>query len=171
MLRLVAPDVGLHAAWLASHREWGPGLHEDGFGIAADDEVETSEGFARFVQRVSAPPHARLWWILDEDEVVGGVALRYANAPRVQQQGHVGYGVRPSRRGEGVATWALGEVLRHAAASGLRQVLLVCLDDNIGSIKTIERHDGLFERVVADDGVRLRRYWIDLGDAASTVER
>jgi hypothetical protein len=89
MLRLVAPTVALHAAWLASHREWGPGLHEDGYGIAADDEVETANGFARFVQRVSAPPTARLWWILDDDAVVGGIALRFDNAPKVLQQGRL----------------------------------------------------------------------------------
>lgn len=172
MLKLVPPDAGLHERWLASHREWGSGLHEDGFGIAPDDEVETPEGFARFVQRVSDPPTARLWWILDDDdEVVGGVALRHAHAPKVHQQGHLGYGVRPSRRAEGVATWALGEALRRAAVSGLRRVLLVCVDDNVASIKAIERHGGLLEAVVADGGVRLRRYWIDLDEETSTAER
>jgi predicted acetyltransferase len=70
-----------------------------------------------------------------------------------------------------VATWALGEVLRRAPSAGLSQVLLVCVDDNIASNKTIERHRGLFQDVVVQDGVRLRRYWIDLDQAATTMER
>jgi predicted acetyltransferase len=102
---------------------------------------------------------------------LGGIALRFDNAPKVLQQGHVGYGVRPSRRGRGVATWALGEVLRRARGAGLSKVLLVCVDDNIASIKTIERHRGLLQDVVVHDGVRFRRYWIDLDQAATTIER
>jgi predicted acetyltransferase len=170
MLTLVAPSVARHAAWLASHREWGPGLHEDGYGVGADDEVETADGFARFVQRVTALPAARMWWVLDEDEVVGGIALRTAESANVLQRGHVGYGVRPSARGRGIATWALGEVLRRAPESGLNHVLLVCLDDNIPSIKTIERHRGVLEHVVNDGGVRVRRYWIDLTQGAMRRE-
>jgi predicted acetyltransferase len=165
MLTLVAPDVALHASWLAAHREWGPGLHEDGFGIAAEDDVDTVEGFSRFVERVRTRPTARLWWVLDDDLVVGGIALRHADAPNVLKHGHLGYGVRPSWRGKGVATWALGEVLGRAPAVGLQQVLLVCLDDNVASIKTIEHHGGLLDEVVMHDGIRLRRYWIDLHQA------
>lgn len=162
MLTLVAPDVALHSSWLAAHREWGPGRHEDGFGIAAEDEVDSSEGFSRFVQRVRTRPTARLWWVLDDNQVVGGIALRQDDAPNVLQHGHIGYGVRPSWRGKGVATWALGEVLGRAPAVGLQQVLLVCLDDNVASIKTIERHGGWLDDVIMRDGIRLRRYRIDL---------
>src|SRR5438128_907252 len=82
------------------------------------------------------------------------------------QRGHVGYGVRPSARGRGVATWALGEVLRLAPAEGLDRVLLVCVDDNLASIKTIERHGGVLEQTVSGDGgVRVRRYWVDLAES------
>lgn len=34
MLDLAVPDAARHSAWLASHREWGPDSHEDGFGLA-----------------------------------------------------------------------------------------------------------------------------------------
>ncbi|WCN84150.1 hypothetical protein [Micromonospora sp. LH3U1] len=45
MPELVAPTVHLHAAWLEAHDEWGPGLHEDGFGLRSTDEVRSPEGF------------------------------------------------------------------------------------------------------------------------------
>jgi predicted acetyltransferase len=103
-----------------------------------------------------------MWWIVERDAVLGGIALGTQTNDTVARIGHVGYGVRPSSRGRGVATWALGELLPHARAAALDRVLLVCLDDNVGSIKTIERHGGVLEAVVDDDHGLVRRYWIDL---------
>lgn len=163
MLRLVVPDAARHEAWLAGHREWGPGWHEDGFGIGPDDDVASADGFAAWVRRLHGLPSARMWWIVEADAVLGGVALRLGG-DRVAQLGHVGYGVRPSARGRGVATWALGEVLVRARALGLPRVLLVCRDDNPGSIATIERHGGVLEGVVDEEHGRVRRYGIGLAD-------
>lgn len=162
MLELVLPDADRHSAWLASHREWGPGLHEDGFGVGPDDDVEGVGGFVAWVSRIRSLPAARMWWIIEGDAVLGGIALRTMTNDKVLRLGHVGYGIRPSARGRGIATWALGEVLPHARATGLRRLLLVCPDDNLGSIKTIERHGGVLEKVIDDGHGLVRRYWIDL---------
>jgi hypothetical protein len=35
MPELIAPDARLHAAWLQTHAEWGPGLHEETGGTGA----------------------------------------------------------------------------------------------------------------------------------------
>ncbi len=35
-----------------SASEWGPGLHEDGFGITPDDDVNTVDGFRAWVARI-----------------------------------------------------------------------------------------------------------------------
>jgi len=146
MLEVVPPDVSRHSAWLESHREWGPGPHEDGFGLDPTDDVDSPEGFAVWVSRLRSLPAGRTWWIVDGDEVLGGIALRTAAGPVVGRLGHVGYGIRPSARGRGLATWALGELLPHARAAGLGRLLLVCLDDNVGSIRTIERNGGSSSR-------------------------
>lgn len=162
MLELVAPDAARRFAWLASHREWGPGAHEDGFGLRSDDDIDSPEGFARWVDRLRSLPAARMWWIVDGDDVLGGIALRTAENSSVETLGHVGYGVRPSARGGGVATWALRELRPYARAAGLQRLLLVCLDDNAASIRTIERNAGVLERTVDDGDGLVRRYWIDL---------
>jgi predicted acetyltransferase len=159
VLELVHPDVGRHAAWLASHREWGPGLHEDGFGVGPEDDVDSADGFATWVSRLRSLPAARLWWIVDGETVLGGIALRTGTDDQVQRLGHVGYGIRPSARGQGIASWAVGEVLPHARQAGMGRLLLVCRDDNVGSVKTIERHGGVLEE--GGEGL-VRRYWIDL---------
>ena len=161
MPELIEPDAELRSAWSACHREWGPGLHEDGFGIGPDDEVDSAAGFAAWVARVRARP-ARLWWIVEHEVVLGGIVLRPFTNDQVLRTGHIGYGVRPSARGQGLATWALGRVLRHAREAGMGRVLLVCADDNAASIRTIERAGGVLGATV-DDGHRLvRHYWIDL---------
>ena len=161
MPELVEPDAGRHSAWLESHREWGPGLHEDGFGIGPRDEIESVAGFTAWVDGLRSRP-GRLWWIMEDEVVLGGIALRSFTNDVVLRTGHIGYGIRPSARGRGLATWALGQVLRHARGAGLERVLLVCTDDNAGSIKTIERCGGVMDRTVDDGHGPVRRYWIDL---------
>lgn len=162
MPALVLPDVARHSAWLASHREWGPGFHEDGFGIGPDDDVESAEGFAAWVSRLRSLPAARMWWIVEADAVLGGIALRTVTNDKVLRLGHVGYGIRPSARSRGIATWAVGALLPRARAAGLSRLLLVCLDDNVGSIRTIERNGGVLEKVVDDSQTLVLHYWIDL---------
>lgn len=158
--QLIEPTVRLHAEWLEAQAEWGPGLHEDGFGVAASDELESAEGFAAWVARLAAQAnHATVRWIVEDDRVQGGIALRHSLN---EQHGHIGYGIRPSARGRGLATWALGEILNQASTLGLPRVMLVCLDDNIPSAKTIEHHGGVLTDVLHKGDRSVRRYWIDL---------
>ncbi len=46
MPELIAPTARLHTAWLEAHAEWGPGVHEDGFGLLPSDEVDAPADFA-----------------------------------------------------------------------------------------------------------------------------
>ena len=47
---------------------------------------------------------------------------------------------------------------------GIDNVLITCIDDNIGSRKTILANGGVYESTVyePDERVNLERYWIDL---------
>ncbi len=154
---LVAPTTRLHAAWLDARDEWGPGVHEDGFGLHPSDEVDSPEGFAAWVARRCDEPGSVCRWIVEDDRVLGGIALRLGPGDFVRRFGHIGYGIRPSARRRGLATWALGRML--VEARGLDRVLVVCEDGNAASMRTIERNGGVFDGV---DGT-LRRYWIKPG--------
>jgi len=103
VFELVKPHAELFGTWSEAHREWGPGLHEDGFGIGSSDDVDTVEGFRDWVARIEQGP-GELWWIVEDGKVLGGIALRAVDDERVHRFGHIGYGVRPSARGRGVAT-------------------------------------------------------------------
>jgi predicted acetyltransferase len=171
---LIEPTTRLHTAWLAARDDWGPGTHEDGFGLLAEDDVETPDGFAAWVRRLRqesdttvAPAagrvHTTYWWIVEGDAVLGGIALRHGlNDFLLRVAGQVGYGIRPSARRRGLATWAVGQVLPVARSLGLDRVLITCADDNAASVRVIERHGGRLEDVRDTELGRARRYWISL---------
>lgn len=157
MLELVRPQVDLYEAWSEAHREWGPGEHEDGFGIGQDADVDSERGFREWVDRLLHEP-GDLWWVVEDGRVLGGVTFRSLSDERLARLGHVSYGIRPSARGRGVASWALGEILTHAATLGVDPVFAVCRDDNAGSIATLEHFGATLLETKDDDGVRVRHY-------------
>lgn len=174
MPELIQPTVRLHESWLASRDEWGRGAHQDGSGLREDDEVDSAAGFARWVARLlreadtSVPPaegrvHGTYWWITEKDTYLGAISLRHElNDFLFRAGGHIGYGIRPSARGRGLATWALRSVLPRARALGLDKVLVTCDDSNPASARVIEKVGGVLEDVRDTELGRTRRYWITL---------
>jgi predicted acetyltransferase len=99
--------------------------------------------------------------------IVGRVAIRHSLNERLARVGgHLGYVVVPEFRRKGYATTMLRLSLQIARAkcAGVDRVLLTCDDDNIGSIRTIEKNGGILENVVSgpDLDKPTRRYWIAL---------
>ena len=176
---LIAPTVGLHRAWLEAREEWGPGLQEDGFGLRAGDEVDSPEGFAAWVARLAgaSPATTRAGgqagctyrWVVENGRVLGGIALRGGPQDLVQRLGHVGYGIRPSERGRGLATWALGQILHEAASLGLARVLVICARDDDACARTIEGNGGVLEPVPVGEVKRVHRYWITVPSAGTAT--
>ncbi|MBX6748385.1 MAG: GNAT family N-acetyltransferase [Micromonosporaceae bacterium] len=178
MPELIAPTAALRESWLAARAEWPPGAVLHGHGLRDTDDVTTVDGFAAWVERLikqsdeSIPVgpdlvHATHWWIVEGDTYLGAIALRHRlNEYLLRVGGHIGYGVRPSARGRGLASWALGEVLRRARQRGLDRVLLTCADTNLASARTIERNGGVLEDIRESEFGPLRRYWIDLRTGA-----
>jgi predicted acetyltransferase len=157
---LIAPTARLHAEWLAARAEWGPGLHEDGFGLLEADDVEPSAGFADWVARLGAEPGCTYRWIVEGERVLGGIALRHGDTDYVRWAGHIGYGIRPSARRRGLASWALVRMLDEARQLGMDQVLLVCAAENNSSAAMIERSGGVLEGIRETEHGPARRYWI-----------
>jgi predicted acetyltransferase len=100
--------------------------------------------------------------------IIGRVSIRHALNDFLERVGgHIGYVVVPEFRRRGYATEMLRQSLQIARQKlGLQRVLVTCDDDNVGSIRTIERNGGVLENV--DIGSDLdkpkRRYWIDVSD-------
>jgi predicted acetyltransferase len=96
--------------------------------------------------------------------IVGRVSIRHALNPFLARAGgHIGYVVVPQFRRQGYATAMLRQSLVIARVRlGLERVLVTCDDDNVGSIRTIEKNGGVFDSIVtsADGDTPKRRYWI-----------
>lgn len=173
--RLVRPDARLHDSWAAAVAEFGDpaGMHGSGLwtmdtgdlSAAALDGLLPSLLDAVHTAQQEGHVLCTYLWIVDRDEAdgseefVGYLALRHElNDFLLEQGGHIGYAVRPSRRREGHASRALAQSLEHARELGLERVLVTCDDDNEPSARTIERNGGVLEDVRGEK----RRYWIDL---------
>ena len=93
---------------------------------------------------------------------VGAVNIRHTlNEYLLRYGGHIGDGVRPSRRGEGIATQMIALALEECRRLGIRRVLMTCDKDNIASARTIQKNGGMLENEVEHDGEIVQRYWID----------
>ncbi|MES2172008.1 MAG: GNAT family N-acetyltransferase [Actinomycetota bacterium] len=173
MIELVLPDERRWPSWVESMEEFGDAVHLHGyatFGFEGQDLGDAGvfqnwlgrETGARVTGQDGFVP-ATVWWIVDEarpDEVLGSIQLRHElNDFLLAEGGHIGYGIRPSARGRGVATAALLLCLEQAVSMGLSRVLIVCDIDNEPSRRTILAAGGMLETV---NGT-MERYWIDLG--------
>jgi predicted acetyltransferase len=104
--------------------------------------------------------------------IVGRVSIRHSlNAFLERVGGHIGYVVVPEFRRLGYATTILHLSVQIAREKlGIGRILVTCDDDNVGSIKTIEKNGGVLENIVSgpDLDKPKRRYWIE-GSRASAA--
>lgn len=101
------------------------------------------------------------------ERIVGRVSIRHSlNEFLARIGGHIGYVVVPEFRRRGYATEILRQALHIAATKlGIRHALVTCDDDNVGSIRTIEKNGGRLENVITGPDLEKakRRYWIATG--------
>jgi predicted acetyltransferase len=94
-------------------------------------------------------------------ELVGRTSIRHElNDFLFSVGGHIGYGVRPNYRRQGYATEILKQSLTYINQLGITEVLVTCLDDNVGSFEVIQSQGGVLENKVEYEGALWRRYWI-----------
>ncbi len=149
-LRLIAPDAALRDELLA---------YVDEFGVDTGRwwgklRRHVVRDFPALVARLAAnargerllPDHVATeqWWLVRGGRILGTARLRLVLTPRLRLQGgHVGYDVRPTERGRGVATELLRRVLARANALGIDPALVTCDDDNVASARVIEKNGGV----------------------------
>ncbi|MCJ0899696.1 GNAT family N-acetyltransferase [Rhodococcus sp. ARC_M13] len=89
------------------------------------------------------------WWIARGGRYLGAIQMRHSmNEMLADFGGHIGYGVRPPERRQGIASTALQEMLTYATQPvGLGRVLIARNEMNVGSRKAIEVCGGLLASV------------------------
>lgn len=110
-------------------------------------------------------PHSTYWLLDEKDDVVGAFNLRHRlNEKLLESGGHIGYGIRPSARRKGYASFQLGKAIGIAREQGIDRLFLVCDSDNEASERTIRRHGGILENeITTSEGLRVKRFWIEPG--------
>lgn len=112
--------------------------------------------------------HLFPYWLFDNNDVIGLVIIK--NNTDVDEMwreygGNISYVILPSYRNMGYGTISLTLALDKCKELGLNSVLVTCLDDNIGSMKIIEKNNGVLKDIVKDkykDDKLLRRYIINI---------
>ncbi|MEY4452241.1 MAG: hypothetical protein RLZZ380_1362 [Actinomycetota bacterium] len=167
MMILRAPSPADELVLRLAHEE----LAVDGSNFLLDG-FQSSESFDGYLARVQdslygknlLPGRVASTFLLAEVDgvIVGRSSIRHElNDWLSEFGGHIGYAVRPDFRRRGYASEILRQSLVLARDLGLERILITCNDDNIGSIKVIEKHGGVLENRVDENGRLLRRYWID----------
>ncbi|WP_396625502.1 GNAT family N-acetyltransferase [Luteitalea sp.] len=171
MPRLVLrrPRLQDEAELLRAHRATSPDLpsflhlYQDGMPMARYLEVLDARERGEHLGVGQVP--ATFLFAFVGPRIVGRVSLRHVLTPPLERiAGHIGYAVVPEFRRRGHATEMLRQALRIARRQlGLARVLVTCDDDNVASIRVIEKNGGVLENIVegTDLHVAKRRYWID----------
>ena len=130
MLLLTKPTVEYETSYRRYIEELGG---EERYPFTLDFEFDD---FAELVVRLNdcssdggapadgiAVPHTT-FWLIENEEIVGVSSLRHRMTDRLMRLGgHIGFGVRPSARGRGVAKELLRRTLLEAGSLGLPKVL------------------------------------------------
>ncbi|MEM8652467.1 MAG: GNAT family N-acetyltransferase [Pseudomonadota bacterium] len=171
-MKLIKPSLDLVPNYItALERGWSPdNLRPE----AAQEQIEIiSKDAASFVSSLDDPaakagpitlpdgskvprlPGIQRWiW---ESEFCGTIGFRWKPGTEDLPPtclGHIGYAVVPWRRGEGLASAALVEILPEAKAVGLSYVVITTSPDNPASIRVIEKAGGKRKRsFIADEAV------------------
>lgn len=164
-LSLVLPENVSKEASLAYHNEWdtevSPGamrLHGRSYEKWLDDtQARRTHASEERVQETA-------YYFVDRaGRILGAIGLRHKlNDYLLHYAGHIGYGIRPTCRGKGLAPYMLALCLEKARERGLTRVLVTCDDENLPSAGTIEACGGELENKVEEDGRLTRRYWIQI---------
>ncbi len=108
-------------------------------------------------------PETTFWVVRSNTEVVGELELRHPLNDWLRQVGgNIGYMTHPARRSQGIATFALRAGLQTLKQWGLSQALITCRDDNVASIRVIEKCGGIRMEDATIAGSTRRRYLITL---------
>lgn len=135
------------------------------YAIRKNDYHDFAHYLAGLDEREDGEVPGSTYFCLDVDRniFVGAVNIRHFLSDALLVDGvHIGDGVRPSERRQGIATQMIGLALEKCKELGIHKVLMVCDKDNIGSAKSIQNNGGVLECEMDMDGEIVQKYWIYL---------
>ncbi|WP_233004773.1 GNAT family N-acetyltransferase [Exiguobacterium aurantiacum] len=169
MLRLVKTSMEQEANVLDFLKEW----RERSETIVPNAVDRDASDFASYVKQirdkevrvnnVSWVP-STTYWLTDGDELLGATNIRHElNDNLLNLGGHIGYGIKPSARGRGLATKQLELALEKAKELGIERALITCDRTNEASRRVILNNGGVPDTPFTVEGGKIvERFWIEL---------
>lgn len=164
MASLEAPSTAVHGSFLSALEEYRElteytdNRHHFMRRAASEHDLTTDSGFARYVAGQTALSNVTVLWWIEAGEFVGRLTIRHELVGWLETHGgHIGYEVRPSRRGAGHAKAMLLASLPTAGEFGIERALVTCDYDNHASKAVIEAAGATFESRLDHK----LRYWIE----------
>lgn len=164
-LRLVRPAPEHQTEYEAMMDEWKAfgGRLNPGALRRYSKKLQRTVSYERWLEWTAEDRMTRqdLYFLMSGEHILGAISIRFG---KVGQEGHCGYGIRPSERGHGYAAVMLSMALPIMKDYGIDTVLISCAEDNIASEKTILKNGGVFLRSEPDedDGEMLKLFEIHL---------
>lgn len=104
------------------------------------------------------------YWLVKGEQLIGVSNLRPVLSEAIAHVGgHIGLGIRPSYRGQGLSKVLLNATLKQAKEQGMKSVSVHCHADNQPSNAMISACGGRLDSVVQSGGMHINRYHIELG--------
>ncbi|MCH7340625.1 GNAT family N-acetyltransferase [Acinetobacter higginsii] len=98
------------------------------------------------------------YWLVNDNEIIGVSNLRPQLNAQIQHcGGHIGLGIRPSRRRQNLGTKLLELTIQEAWKLGLTQLHIHCYKSNLASAKMIQANNGYLDSEIILDQV-VQRY-------------
>lgn len=168
-IRLITPCMEYEQSYRRYIAELGD---EERYPFPMDFEYDDFSSLLRrienFAKGLDLPPGfvpSTTYWLVIGDELVGASNLRHQlNDVLRNHGGHIGMGVRPSRRGTGLGKRVLAMTIEKAVAMGIREIHIHCHKDNQPSVKMIMANGGVLDSEGIDPGSgrALQRYVISV---------
>lgn len=170
MAELVLPDFKFKQSYLAAVEEYQAERLKNYVNL---DISSLGRDFDAYIQQLhdesqgknlpeSFIPHT-VFWLVEGNEYIGRVDIRHELTSGLKKAGgHIGYDVRPSRRGHGFGKLILQLGLQKAREMGIDNILITCDVNNIPSRKVIEANGGeLFDtRSMGKGRPKKNFFWI-----------
>ena len=170
-LILIRP-TNTYASQIAEYRQefLDAGDSMDGTGMLRrlEDPEEYVKTCAQYEDPQTVPSHlvpaTQLHLIRKSDgKLLGMLQIRHCfNDYLSKFGGHIGYSIRPSERRKGYAKEMLRMALPKCRELGLDKVMITCIEDNIGSEKTILANGGIYYSTEYEplEYENIKRFWI-----------
>ena len=173
MPQLVLPEIKYKNSFLEAMNEYHTDALSIRLGMYTDLDLEKiKNNFEQYVLGlhneslginlpVGYVPHTT-YWLVEGNEFFGRADIRHElNDFLKTNGGHIGYDIRPSQRNKGYGSLLLQLAVEKAHQLGIKEVLVTCNIDNIGSNKIIQKNGGVLESTYKLlEGTAKNRYWI-----------